>query len=121
MTLGRLLAIAGLCAVSVGSCLALTEDEYLKYIDAEASKLSEPQSAATPAGETKAIEGLEKKGAGQLSQQEFERVLKAKAKGTYSFYESLMEKDKAEVFKAYREGTSMSRIRRLIINRKMNR
>ena len=67
------------------------------------------------------MESLETKDAAQLSQKEFERLLKAKAKGTYSFYESLMEKDKAEVYKSYVGGASMQQIRRMIIDRKMNR
>jgi hypothetical protein len=121
MSLGKRLAVAGFFAVSAGNCLALSEDEYLKYIDAEASKLSEPMVSPSGTGEASAVEGLERKGADKLSQQEFERLLKAKAKGTYSFYESLMEKNKAEVFKAYSGGASMQQIRRMIINRKMNR
>ena len=40
MSLGKLLAIAACFAMSAGNCLALSEEEYLKYIDAEASKLS---------------------------------------------------------------------------------
>ncbi len=119
MSLGKLLAIAGYFAMSTGNCLALTEEEYLKYIDAEASKLSEPSTSRVPRSD--AVENLETKDAAQLSQKEFEQLLKAKAKGTYSFYESLMEKDKAEVYKYYAGGASMQQIRRMIINRKMNR
>ena len=119
MSLGKLLAIAGYFAMSAGNCLALSEEEYLKYIDAEASKLSEPSTSPTPRSD--AVENLEAKDASQLSQKEFERLLKAKAKGTYSFYESLVEKDKAEVYKSYVNGTSMGQIRRMIINRKLNR
>jgi hypothetical protein len=121
MSKGKLLACAGFFAVFAGNCLALSEEEYLKYIDAEASKLSEPQASPSSADKDHAVEGLEKKDAGALSQQEFEQLLKAKAKGTYSFYESLMEKDKAEVFKSYVGGASMQEVRRMIINRKMNR
>ncbi len=119
MSLGKLLAIAGCLAISVGNCLALSEEEYLKYIDAEASKLSEPATARAP--DSSPGKNLEAKDASQLSQKEFERLLKAKAKGTYSFYESLVEKDKAEVYKSYVKGASMGQIRRMIINRKMNR
>ena len=121
MSKGKLLAVAGLFAVSASNCLALSEEEYLKYIDAEASKLSEPQASPSNAGKGNAVEALEKKAAGELSQKEFEQLLKAKAKGTYSFYESLMDKDKAEAFKFYKSGASMQQVRRMIINRKMNR
>ncbi|BAO45498.1 hypothetical protein [Thiolapillus brandeum] len=121
MSKGKLLAFAGFFAISTSNCLALSEEEYLKYIDAESSKLSEPQVPPSNTGKDNVVEGLEKKEAGALSQQEFEQLLKAKAKGTYSFYESLVEKDKAEVFKSYVHGASMSQVRRMIINRKMNR
>ncbi|WP_457675112.1 hypothetical protein [Thiolapillus sp.] len=119
MSLGKSLAIASCFAMSAGNCLALSEEEYLKYIDAEASKLSEPSASRVPRPD--AVESLEKKGAATLSQTEFEQLLKARAKGTYSFYESLMDKDKAEVFKSYVGGASLQQIRRMIINRKMNR
>jgi len=119
MSLGKLLAIAGYFAMSAGNCLALSEEEYLKYIDAEASKLSEPSTSSVP--RTDAVENQETKDAARMSQKEFERLLKAKARGTYSFYESLVEKDKAEVFKSYAGGASLRQIRRMIINRKMNR
>ncbi len=119
MSLGKLLAIAACFAMSAGNCLALSEEEYLKYIDAEASKLSEPSTS--PVLRSDGVESLEAKDAAQLTQKEFERLLKAKAKGTYSFYESLVEKDKAEVYKSYVGGASMQQIRRMIINRKMNR
>ncbi|WP_456448814.1 hypothetical protein [Thiolapillus sp.] len=121
MSKGKLLAVAGFFAVSASNCLALSEEEYLKYIDAEASKLSEPEVSPANAGTGSATEGAKKNTAGELGQKEFEQLLKAKAKGTYSFYKSLVEKDKAEVFKFYKSGASMQQVRRMIINRKLDR
>ena len=121
MSKGKWLAVAGFFAVSASNCMALTEEEYVKYIDAEASDISEPQASPSNAGEDTVAGTLKKKAANGLSQTEFEQMLKAKAKGTYSFYESLIDKDKAEVFKFYTRGASMRQVRRMIINRKMNR
>jgi hypothetical protein len=50
----------------------------------------------------------------------FESELR-KHKGTYSFYQTLLEKDKAEIYKAYREGASFAKIRKMIISRKLHR
>ena len=50
----------------------------------------------------------------------FEAELK-RHKGTYSFYRTLLEKDKAEVYKAYQEGADFARIRRMIISRRLHR
>ncbi len=106
----------GAFVLVAGQCFALTEEEYLKYIDAEASKLSEPtqpvvqQSVTKDSGET-----------AKLSMAEFEALLKKKQRGTFSFYNSLIESDKAEVYKTYLSGASMQEIRRLVINRKMHR
>ncbi|WP_456406962.1 hypothetical protein [Thiolapillus sp.] len=109
--------ICGVAALSAMNCLALSEEEYLKYIEAEASRLAEPARPVIPnAGKV-----TTDKEAAQLSQSEFEALLKAKQRGTYSFYESLLENDKAEVYKAFSAGADWRKIRRMIIDRKLHR
>ncbi|WP_456378357.1 hypothetical protein [Thiolapillus sp.] len=110
---------AGIVVLAAGSCLALSEEEYLKYIEAEASRLSESSGTVRSDKENTAV-GTGKKTA-QLTHAEFGALLKEKHKGTYSFYESLLDKDKAEVYKAFSSGASMREIRRMIINRKLHR
>lgn len=114
------LKLAGLCAgfivLIASDCFALSEEEYLKYIDAEASKLSEPtQPVVERSSSPDAEDGA------NLSVIEFEALLQKKQRGTFSFYKSLIERDKAEVYKAYSSGASMQQIRRMIIDRKMHR
>jgi hypothetical protein len=112
--------LAGFCAgffvLFASECFALSEEEYLKYIDAEASKLSEPTQ---PVVQKPSVSDV--KDGAKLSVVEFESLLQKKQKGTFSFYKSLIERDKAEVYKAYSSGASMQQIRRMIINRKMHR
>lgn len=112
---GVILWVAVLAATN---CLALSEKEYLKYIEAEASSLSEP---ARPVIRDPGKSAETGKNAAQLTQAEFDALLKAKQRGTYSFYQSLEEKDKAEVYKAFSAGANMRKIRRMIIDRKMHR
>ena len=106
--------ILGAIVLSAADCLALSEEEYLKYIESETATLSEPARPMLPNGAAKVK--VNKK-AGELSQPEFESLLRMKQRGTYSIYESLMEKDKAEVYKAFHSGASMRTVRRMIIDR----
>lgn len=108
-------AIFGIVLLAAADCLALSDEEYLQYIEAEAAGLSEPSRPAIP---NAAVTG---KSAGKLAQPEFEALLKAKYRGTYSIYESLLDNDKAEVYKTYFSGASMRKVRRMIIDRKMHR
>jgi len=110
--------ILGVIVLSAADCLALSEEEYLKYIESEAATLSEPASPVLPNGAAKVKTN---KKAGELDQREFESLLKMKHRGTYSIYASLLEKDKAEVYKAFHSGASMRSVRRMIIDRKMHR
>ncbi|HDK38275.1 MAG TPA: hypothetical protein ENG92_04590 [Thiolapillus brandeum] len=107
----------GIAVLVANNCFALSEEDYLKSINAEASKLSEPSRPAIP--DKEAVEA--NKDFAQTTQPEFEALLKAKHRGTYSFYESLLEKDKVEVYEAFVDGASMRKIRGMIIDRKMHR
>ena len=124
MSFWKQMALIGMLAALAGGAMALSDEEYLKYIDAEAGRVDSvpPQSATSHAtNEPKAVVGESSKDGESLSQQEFESLLRSKAKGTYSFYQSLVEKDKAEVYKAYARGASMQSVRRMVIDRKMGR
>ncbi len=95
------------------SAVGAAEDDYLRAVEEEAQRVEMPRienEAATSSDEAE-VRG---------SRADFEAELK-QYRGTYSFYQALMEKDKAEVYKAYREGASFSRLRRMIISRKLNR
>ena len=85
-------------------------DAYLEVLEAEARKLAPGRPAARAAATTSE----------SGDRAAFEAELK-KHKGTYSFYGKLQEKDRAEVFKAYEEGASFSRIRKMIIDRNLHR
>ncbi len=118
MSFGMREIIFGVMVLAAADCLALSEEEYLKYIETEAAGLSEPSRPAPPNDGITVKTG---KHAGELAQPEFEALLKARHRGTYSIYESLLEKDKAEVFKTYSSGASIRKVRRMIIDRKMHR
>lgn len=96
----------------IASSAFSAEDDYLQALEAEAEKLSSPSVEVEPA----AVPETESKS----DRDRFESELE-KHKGTYSFYRKLQEKDKAEVFKAYREGASIAEIRRMIVDRRMHR
>jgi len=49
----------------------------------------------------------------------FEEMLK-KHKGTFVLYQRLQPKDKAEVFKAYREGADFKTLRKKIVDRRLH-
>jgi len=51
----------------------------------------------------------------------FDTYMKAKHKGTYAFYRKLPEHSREEIFKAFVNGASMTEIRHMVIDRKMNR
>ncbi len=103
-----LLAISGLLPLAAAS---EEDDAYLQALEAEAARIEAPEMSETEPAETG---GERKDRAG------FEAELK-KHQGTYSFYRALLEKDKAEVYKAYREGADFARIRKMIISRRLHR
>lgn len=96
---------------------ALAEDAYLDALEAEAARISGPQQVIQPGPGDATSEDV----GGSDQRAIFEKLLRSRYKGTWSFYQSLPEKDKAEVLKAFQEGASMREIRRMIINRKMHR
>ena len=118
MSFGMKGIIIGVTVLGAVECLALSEEEYLRLIEKEAEGLAEPSEPMLP---DRAPKGNGRKKAGELTHREFEAMLERKQKGTYSIYKSLLEKDKAEVYKAFSSGASMWTVRRMIIDRKMHR
>jgi hypothetical protein len=96
----------------IASAVFSAEDDYLQALEAEAEKL------APPSGERRPAAAVITKVRGD--RERFESEI-GKYKGTYSFYKRLQEKDRAEVFKAYQEGASIAKIRRMIVDRIMHR
>ncbi len=90
------------------------EDDYLRALEAEAERIDAPEP---PRPGRNADSGVAENRGDRAA---FESELQ-KHKGTYSFYQTLLEKDKAEVYKAYREGASFAKIRKMIISRKLHR
>ena len=110
------------CILAVSNCLAVSEEEYLKnvdeYVDSEASKMDAPESldpGSAPAPATQ----LKSKSEGQLNQAEFESFLQGRHAGTFSFYKSLATEDRARVYREFSSGMPMRKIRRLVIELKM--
>ncbi len=111
---GMSLHTAGMASLVVSMFLsssAVAGGDYLELLEAEAQKLAPGEPAVQPEAPGEFNRG---------DRADFEAEL-AKHKGTYSFYRKLPEKDRAEVFKAYREGAGFVRIRRMIIDRGMHR
>jgi len=90
------------------------EDDYLRALEAEAARIDAPKSPQA--------EGEVERDAGDTREDRagFESELR-KHKGTYSFYQTLLEKDRAEIYKAYRDGASFAEIRKMVISRKLHR
>ncbi len=88
------------------------EDPYLSAISQEAKKVeapSQPDSTATDDPVTQSE--------GELNLQAFEEDLKARYKGSYTFYKKLPRRTQEEVFLEYRDGASIDEIRKKIMDR----
>ncbi len=100
---------------------ALSADDYLSEIDAEAKKLD--ASATTEARGGSGAEtqvdaaSVEPAVNGEVSRAEFERQLKEHYLGTFGFYKKLPERSREEVFDEYRRGADMGQLRKKIIDR----
>ncbi len=113
--------MAAACILAASNCLAVSEEEYLKnadeYVDSEASKMDAQESLDPGSAPAPAVQ-LKSKSEGQLNQAEFESFLQGRHAGTFSFYQSLAEKDKTRVFQEFSSGMPMRKIRRLVIKLK---
>jgi hypothetical protein len=101
-----------LATVAMGNCAYAEEDPYLSAISEEAKKVeAESQSTTSITGQPAAPteDGL--------SLVAFEEDLKARYKGSYTFYQKLPRRTKEEVFLEYRNGASIDEIRKMIMDR----
>ena len=103
------------------------EDDYLKSLEAEAAKIDkgalllEEQAQEKNAGQNSVHQpGVTPDEAHMAKKRAFEALLRSH-KGTYSVYQSLIEKDREEVFRAFEQGKSLSDVRQMIVDRKMHR
>jgi hypothetical protein len=88
------------------------EDPYLSAISQEAKKVvvpSQPDSAEPGESATPLV--------GELDLRAFEEDLKARYKGSYTFYTKLPRRTQDEIFLEYRDGASMDEIRKKIMDR----
>ncbi len=109
------------------SAVALSADDYLSALEAEAGKvdveLNEPDSATNPGTVSQSAEQggqalQSQKKEGLASQRaNFESLLKKHYFGTYGFYRKLPERSRQEVFEEYRRGVGMDKIRKKIVSR----
>ncbi len=108
---GRALGAILLLLVCVtGTCAA--EDDYLSTLSREAEKVeADVQPTVTETGEPAAPTES------GLNLQAFEEDLKARYKGSYTFYQKLPKRTREEVFLEYRDGASMDEIRKKIMDR----
>ncbi len=102
---------------------ALSAEDYLSELDAEAKKVegtpidltAEPDSAEAPPAESSSRPRTDE--ALDASRKAFERQLKEHYLGSYGFYKKLPERSREEVFQEYRQGADIDKLRKKIIDR----
>lgn len=99
-----------------GLLFAAGEDDYLKALEAESQKITDTKELVD---DGEAAEGEDTESDAQRN--EFEVYMKAKYRGTYAFYRKLPDRTREEIFNAFVDGASMTDIRHMVIERKMNR
>ncbi len=101
-----------ICSFSSTGLLNAAEDDYLKNLEAEARKIRNPEQLDEKTLDTTPIDS---------QRSAFESYLAVKHRGTYAFYRKLSDRSREEVFKAFVDGVSMSDIRHMVIDRRLNR
>ena len=103
------------------------DDDYLKILEAEAAKIDTGALLLEKPAQEKNVgqgsvhqPGVIPNEANRVKDGTFEAFLR-KHMGTYSVYQSLIEKDREEVFRAFKQGRSFSDVRQMIVDRKMHR
>ena len=95
-----------------GSAAVAADDDYLQSLEAEAGKI---EGSPTPDARNSTQQVTD------AQRDAFEVYLEENQKGTYAFYEKLPAQSREEVFKAFVDGASMRDIRKMVIDRKLNR
>lgn len=108
---GRVLLVLMLLA-TVSLFATAEEDPYLSALSKEALKVEVAgQTTQSELNEAAVSED------GNLDLQMFEEDLKARYKGSYTFYQKLPRRSREEVFVEYRDGASIDEIRKKIMDR----
>jgi len=90
------------------------EDPYLSAISVEAEKVD---AAAQPTLDSPAPQPTND---GGVDLRAFEEDLKARYKGSYTFYAKLPQRSREEIFQEYRDGASIDALRKKIMDRFMH-
>ena len=105
-----------LLAVTCVSNAFAEEDPYLSTLSQEAQKV-DAKTQPTLSREDSRVAPAD----GGLSIEVFEEDLKARYKGSHTFYQKLPRRAQEEVFLEYRDGASIDEIREKIMDRFLNR
>lgn len=91
-------------------------DDYLDSLEAEVGKVENHSfdDSVEPKAEPNAEDEV-------LLRHEFEQHLSQKNKGSYTLYKKLPERSRQEVYEEFTQGASMSQIRRMIVDRILQR
>jgi hypothetical protein len=104
--------LALLLMATVSFFATAEEDPYLSALSKEAQKVEvEGKTTQSESDEAAVSED------GYLDLQMFEEDLKARYKGSYTFYQRLPRRTREEVFVEYRDGASIDEIRKKIMDR----
>ena len=93
---------------------AAETDDYLSAITAEANKVEQGAPIGTGATTTGESAGIDE------SLNRFESDLKARYRGSYTFYRKLPKRSREEIFQSYIDGASIDEIRKKIMDRFLN-
>lgn len=122
----RLLIVGCSSFLVLASVPALSADDYLSELDAEAKKVearkidgeSGTSTVEAPPDVPSSDDGVSRPGA---SRDAFESLLKKKYLGTFGFYKKLPERSRQEIFLEYQRGAPMAEVRKKIIDRLLQR
>jgi len=103
-------------SVTASAWVMAEEDPYLSAITKEASKVDGATQTTLENVDSPPISAD-----GGPSIGAFEEDLKARYKGSYTFYRKLPRRTQEEVFEEYRQGASIGEIRQKIMDRFLNR
>ena len=110
---GRL-RCAMLLSLAIPFSTIAAEDPYLSAISVEAEKVD---AAAQPTLDSPAPQPAND---GGVDLRAFEEDLKARYKGSYTFYVKLPQRSREEIFQEYRDGASIETLRKKIMDRFMH-
>ena len=111
---GRRRAVC-LAVLLVGSApVAATDDDYLRLLDEEVSKVDGAAGVADVAAPGN-VDGAGGRAPG--TRQQFEDTLRDQHVGTYSFYRRLPERSRQEIFLDFQAGMPMDQLRDKVVER----